>query len=129
MPRSARATASRRASSHTPAIEPEGASQRSASELLAATLQDHRRAHVIGERSYGKGTVQDVIGMPDGSVLTLTIARYFSPKDRVIDGNGVDPDIHVNLPQTTLAGRELPEVAVQAALRGLAMAPTNRADG
>ena len=101
----------------------------SASELLAATLQDHRRAHVIGERSYGKGTVQDVIGMPDGSVLTLTIARYFSPKDRVIDGNGVDPDIHVNLPQTTLAGRELPEVAVQAALRGLAMAPTNRADG
>ncbi len=93
----------------------------SASELLASTLQDHGRASVIGERSYGKGTVQDVIGMPDGSLLTLTIARYFSPKDRVIDGNGVDPDIHVALPATG-SGRELPEIAVQAALRGLASA-------
>lgn len=93
----------------------------SASELLASTLQDHGRASVIGERSYGKGTVQDVIGMPDGSLLTLTIARYFSPNDRVIDGNGVDPDIHVALPITGSA-RDLPEIAVQAALRGLASA-------
>jgi carboxyl-terminal processing protease len=56
-------------------------------------LQDHGRARVVGERSYGKGTVQDVIGMHDGSQLTLTIARYFSPKDRLIDGNGVEPDL------------------------------------
>ena len=67
----------------------------SASELLAVALQDHGRARVVGERSYGKGTVQDVIGMHDGSQLTLTIARYFSPKDRLIDGNGVEPDILV----------------------------------
>jgi len=93
----------------------------SASELLASTLQDHRRASIVGERSYGKGTVQDVIGMPDGSVLTLTIARYFSPKDRVIDGNGVDPDIHVALPAAG-AKRDLPEIAVEAALRGFASA-------
>ena len=65
----------------------------SASELLAVALQDHGRARVVGERSYGKGTVQDVIGMHDGSQLTLTIARYFSPKDRLIDGNGVEPDV------------------------------------
>lgn len=65
----------------------------SASELLAVALQDHGRARVVGERSYGKGTVQDVIGMHDGSQLTLTIARYFSPKDRLIDGNGVEPDL------------------------------------
>lgn len=91
----------------------------SASELLASTLQDHRRAVIIGERSYGKGTVQDVIGMPDGSLLTLTIARYFSPNDRLIDGKGVDPDVQVALPTLT-AGSDLPEIAVQAALRGLA---------
>ena len=70
----------------------------SASELLAVALQDHGRARVVGERSFGKGTVQDVIGLHDGSLLTLTIARYFSPKDRLIDGNGVDPDLHVALP-------------------------------
>lgn len=70
----------------------------SASELLAVALQDHGRARVIGERSFGKGTVQDVIGMTDGSLLTLTIARYFSPKDRLIDGNGVEPDVRVELP-------------------------------
>jgi carboxyl-terminal processing protease len=65
----------------------------SASELLAVALQDHGRAVVIGERSYGKGTVQQVTGLSDGSLLTLTIARYFSPKDRVIDGQGVVPDV------------------------------------
>lgn len=93
----------------------------SASELLAVALQDHGRATIIGERSFGKGTVQDVMGMPDGAVLTLTIARYFSPKDRVIDGNGVEPDILVGLPDA-LASRELPEVALEAAVRGLARA-------
>jgi carboxyl-terminal processing protease len=65
----------------------------SASELLAAALQENGRARVIGERSYGKGTVQEVIGLDDGSVLALTIARYYSPKDRVIDGVGVAPDV------------------------------------
>lgn len=84
----------------------------SASELLAVALQDHGRAKVVGERSYGKGTVQDVIGLDDGSVLTLTIARYFSPKDRLIDGVGVEPDVHV-------ADMNAPDAAVQAALAAL----------
>lgn len=88
----------------------------SASELLAVALQDHGRARVVGERSFGKGTVQDVIGLSDGSLLTLTIARYFSPKDRLIDGNGVDPDLHVPLPPTS----EGPDVGLQAALNDLA---------
>jgi carboxyl-terminal processing protease len=85
----------------------------SASELLAIALQDHGRAKVIGERSYGKGTVQDVIGLDDGSVLTLTIARYFSPKDRLIDGVGVEPDV----PVADMATR--PEAALRAALSAL----------
>jgi len=93
----------------------------SASELLAIALQDHRRAQIVGERSYGKGTVQDVIGLPDGSVLSLTIARYFSPRDHSVDGNGVEPDIRVSIP-SAVAARDLPEVALEAALRGLAAA-------
>jgi len=65
----------------------------SAAELLSAALQDHGRARIAGERSFGKGTVQQIIGMEDGSVLSLTIARYFSPQDRVIEGVGVNPDV------------------------------------
>ena len=65
----------------------------SASELLAIALQDNGRAKVMGERSFGKGTVQELIGLPDGSLLTLTVARYFSPLDRSIDGRGVEPDL------------------------------------
>lgn len=65
----------------------------SAAELLTAALRDNGRARSVGERSYGKGTVQEIMGMPDGSVLKLTIARYFSPDDAAIDGVGVTPDV------------------------------------
>ncbi len=65
----------------------------SAAELLTAALHDHGRARSLGERSFGKGTVQEIMGMPDGAVLKLTIARYFSPKDRKIDGVGLAPDV------------------------------------
>ncbi len=64
----------------------------SAAELLAAALRDHGRAKIVGTTTYGKGTVQQVLGLHDGSVLTLTIARYFSPKDERIDGVGLSPD-------------------------------------
>ncbi len=94
----------------------------SASELLAVALQDHGRARVVGERSFGKGTVQDVIGLHDGSLLTLTIARYFSPKDRLIDGNGVEPDVRVVLPPSEPGGTDL---GLQAALGDLAAASLN----
>lgn len=89
----------------------------SASELLAVALQDHGRARVVGERSFGKGTVQDVIGLSDGSLLTLTIARYFSPKDRLIDGNGVEPDVRVELPPVSPGA---PDAGLQAAVDQLA---------
>lgn len=91
----------------------------SASELLAVALQDHGRARIVGERSFGKGTVQDLIGLHDGSLLTLTIARYFSPKDRLIDGNGVEPDVRVALPPGEPGG---PDAGLQAALGELAAA-------
>ncbi|MEE9382352.1 MAG: S41 family peptidase [Nannocystaceae bacterium] len=84
----------------------------SVAELLSVALQDHGRAVVVGERSYGKGTVQDVIGMEDGSVLTLTIARYFSPHDRMIDKNGVPPDVPVGGGGVSARRRQL-ETAVR----------------
>ncbi len=86
----------------TPLVILQDARSASASELLAVALQDHHRATIIGERSFGKGTVQERIGLPDGSLLTLTVARYFSPDDRAIDGRGVDPDVVVPEGSTAL---------------------------
>ena len=77
----------------TPLVVLQDRRSASAAELLAVALQDHGRAKILGEPSFGKGTVQEVIGIPDGSLLTLTVARYYSPEDRKIDGRGVEPDI------------------------------------
>jgi carboxyl-terminal processing protease len=82
----------------TPLVVLQDRRSASAAELLAVALQDHGRAKVLGERSFGKGTVQEVIGIPDGSLLTLTVARYFSPDDRSIDGRGVEPDVKLEQP-------------------------------
>lgn len=77
----------------TPLVVLQDRRSASAAELLAVALQEHGRAKILGEPSFGKGTVQEVIGIPDGSLLTLTVARYYSPKDRKIDGRGVEPDV------------------------------------
>jgi carboxyl-terminal processing protease len=65
----------------------------SASELVAAALQDHGRARVVGEVTYGKGTVQDIRELSWGGALKYTIAHYLSPDGRALDGVGVTPDI------------------------------------
>ncbi|MBA3549319.1 MAG: S41 family peptidase [Nannocystis sp.] len=67
----------------------------SASEVVAGALQDHRRALVVGERSYGKGSVQAPFELGDGSVLKLTISLYYTPKDRLIQASGIQPDVVV----------------------------------
>jgi carboxyl-terminal processing protease len=67
----------------------------SASEILAGALQDHGRALLVGTRSYGKGSVQSVIPLEDGSGLKLTIARYYTPNGRSIQERGIDPDVEV----------------------------------
>jgi carboxyl-terminal processing protease len=67
----------------------------SASEIVAGALQDHRRAVVMGTPTFGKGSVQTVIEMEDGSGLKLTIARYFTPSGRSIQEKGILPDFVV----------------------------------
>jgi carboxyl-terminal processing protease len=67
----------------------------SAAEIVAGALQDQRRALVMGERSFGKGSVQTVMPMSASSVLRLTTARYYTPSGRSVQAGGIDPDIIV----------------------------------
>ncbi len=67
----------------------------SASEILAGALQDHGRATVVGSRTFGKGTVQSIFRLRNGSALKLTTARYYMPSGRSFDGQGIEPDIPV----------------------------------
>lgn len=67
----------------------------SASEIVAGALQDHKRAILIGTRSFGKGSVQTIIPVSGGGAMRLTTARYFTPSGRSIQALGIDPDIIV----------------------------------
>jgi len=67
----------------------------SASEIVAGALQDHKRATILGTQSFGKGSVQTILPMNNGSAIKLTTARYFTPKGRSIQAKGIVPDIIV----------------------------------
>lgn len=67
----------------------------SASEIVAGALQDHERATILGETSFGKGSVQTILPMNNGSAIKLTTARYFTPNGRSIQAKGIEPDIKV----------------------------------
>lgn len=90
----------------------------SAAEILAGALKDHRRARLLGQRSYGKGSVQTVIPLADGHALKLTTARYATPSGALINGRGIEPD--VRLPDSPMTdGAPSMDPQVQAALREL----------
>ncbi|HEY3325578.1 MAG TPA: S41 family peptidase [Novimethylophilus sp.] len=67
----------------------------SASEIVAGALQDHKRAIILGTQSFGKGSVQTILPMNNGTAIKLTTARYFTPKGRSIQAKGIVPDIVV----------------------------------
>lgn len=73
----------------------------SASEILAGALQDTGAATLVGTKSYGKGSVQMVLPLFHSDGLKLTIAKYYTPSGRCIDGVGIDPDVEVDLPDDT----------------------------
>jgi carboxyl-terminal processing protease len=70
----------------------------SASEIVAGALQDHKRAVVMGTRTFGKGSVQTILPIGNGTAIKLTTARYFTPNGRSIQAKGIEPDIVVEDP-------------------------------
>ncbi len=68
----------------------------SAAEIVAGALRDHERAIIVGMRTFGKGSVQNIIELPDGSAMKLTIARYYTPSGRSIQARGIEPDMEVD---------------------------------
>jgi carboxyl-terminal processing protease len=75
-------------------------SSASASEIVAGALQDYKVAKLVGEKTFGKGSVQQLLSMGDGAQLKVTIARWYTPNGKNITKNGIVPDVTVGLMQS-----------------------------
>lgn len=79
----------------TPIVVLVNRSSASAAEVLAGALQDHGRALIVGERTFGKGSVQSVLNLRNGSGIRLTTSRYYTPSGRSIQAEGIQPDVEI----------------------------------
>jgi carboxyl-terminal processing protease len=91
----------------------------SASEIVAGALQDHRRAIIMGTKSFGKGSVQTIIPLPAHGAMRLTTARYYTPSGRSIQALGIEPDIKVEQAKLEVldGGRRIGEADLRGALQ------------
>jgi carboxyl-terminal processing protease len=82
----------------------------SAAEIIAGAIQDHQRGTLIGEKTFGKGSVQSTERLSDGSALQITIRRWYTPNDRQIQGQGLTPEIEVEMTEEDLLARRDPQL-------------------
>jgi len=82
----------------------------SASEIVAGVIQDRRRGPLIGEKTFGKGSVQLVYDLSDGSSLHVTVARWLTPNKHMIDGHGLQPDIYIPITEQDRQQRRDPQM-------------------
>ncbi|WP_216903446.1 S41 family peptidase [Synechococcus sp. CCY 9618] len=82
----------------------------SASEILSGALQDNNRAVLVGQKTFGKGLVQSVRGLSDGSGMTVTIAKYLTPRNRDIHKHGIDPDVPVKMTELEVQRLKLEDI-------------------
>ena len=85
----------------------------SASEILSGALQDNKRALLVGQKTFGKGLVQSVRGLSDGSGMTVTIAKYLTPSNRDIHKHGIDPDIPVKFTELEIQKLKLEDLGTR----------------
>ena len=90
----------------------------SASEIVAGALQDHRRALIVGERTFGKGSVQSILPLGNGTAVKLTTARYYTPNGRSIQAEGIVPDIPLKPLKVAADNGVEPETLKEADLTG-----------
>ena len=79
----------------------------SASEIVAGAVQDTGAGTLVGTKSYGKGSVQTIHKLGQGAAVKLTIAKYFTPKERCIDGIGLQPDVVLDMPEPREPGKDI----------------------
>ena len=82
----------------------------SASEILSGALKDHNKAILIGEKSFGKGSVQELIALSQGTAVKVTIAKWITPSGKHLDKDGLVPDIEVKLTEEDATAKRDPQL-------------------